>query len=103
MERHLWEILVPHQTNAGEKIDVAYHREWDAKVRAISGGLTILRPHRGQWMFDERLFEEKVIPCRILATREEIDQIIDLTLAHYPDQHAVLAYRLSSEVVLRYR
>lgn len=98
-----WEILVPYQTNEGKKIDVKYHREWDSKIRAISGGLTILRPMRGQWLFNNRFYDEKVIPCRILATKEEIDVIIEITLKHYKDQHCVMAYKISSEVIVKYR
>lgn len=103
MERQFWELLVPMTTTAGHKIPVEHHRNWDSKVRSISGGLTILRAMRGQWLFRDKLFEEKVIPCRILATREEMDKIVAMTLDHYHDQHCILAYQLSSEVILRYR
>jgi hypothetical protein len=103
-EQHFYEILVPmNWNNDGSKIDVEYHRQWDAKVRAISGGLTILRAVRGQWQYEDKLFTEKVIPCRILATREQMDKIVDITLEHYHDQISVLAYRLSSEVIMKYR
>lgn len=103
MERHLYEILVPECWNTGFKIAVEFHQQWDARVRSISGGLTILRPFKGQWEFDNKLFAEHVIPCRVLATREEMDTIMDITMEHYHDQHCVLAYRLSSEVIMRYR
>ena len=103
MERHLYEILVPRCWNHGSEIPVDYHHEWDSQVRAISSGLTILRPAKGQWVLDGRLLEEEVIPCRVLASREEMDAIMDITLEHYPDQHCILAYRLSTEVIMRYR
>lgn len=103
MKRQLWEVLVPVAWNTGFKIHVDYHREWDAKVRAISGGLTILRVVRGQWQTDDKLFNEKVIPCRVLCTRPEMDKIIDITMEHYHDQHAILAYRLTEEIILKER
>src|SRR5271157_3315079 len=103
MDRNFWEILVPVSWNDGTKIEVEYHRQWDAKVRAISGGLTIMRAIKGQWEFEELVFSEKVIPCRVLATSEQMDKIIDITLEHYHDQHTILAYRISSEVKLRNR
>jgi hypothetical protein len=80
-----------------------YHRVWDAKVRAIAGGLTILTPAKGQWVSAAgELYVERMIPVRISASREQIDQIIDLTLTYY-DQLAVLCYKISDEVILRHR
>lgn len=43
-----------------------------------------------------------MIPVRILASREEIDKIVDFTIQYY-DQEAVLCYKLSDEVILRYK
>jgi len=37
-----------------------------------------------------------------MATREEIEQVVDLTLKYY-DQLAVLCYKISDEVILRYK
>lgn len=122
----LWEILVPtekrvkspapsihaghddyaealkawHKRNA---YSTRYHKVWDEKVRAISGGLTIMSPVKGQWTSnDGDLFKERMIPVRIIATREQIEAIIDLTLEYY-DQLAVLCYKLSDEVILKHR
>jgi len=122
----LWEILVPTERRATPKrmaeiyaaqnpdvgvyVDgtfhpgyytTRYHRVWDEKVRAISGGLTVMRPAKGQWVSpDGQLFKERMIPVRIMATREQIDTIIDLTLEYY-DQLAVMCYKISDEVILR--
>jgi hypothetical protein len=80
-----------------------YHRVWDSKVRAITGGLTILTPAKGQWVSpDGMLFLERMIPVRIVATREQIEQIIDLTLEYY-DQLAVLCYKVSDEVIIKHK
>jgi hypothetical protein len=40
-----------------------------------------------------------MIPVRIAATRAQIDQILNMTMAYY-DQLAVLCYRVSDEVIL---
>ena len=99
----LWEILVPTvRRSDGKPYRTRYHRVWDAKVREISGGLTVLAPAKGQWHApDGELFVERMIPVRIIATREQMDQIVDMTLKYY-DQLAVLAYKVSDEVILRH-
>ena len=103
MTRKLWEILVPTVRNDGRPFSTRYHRVWDSKVRKISGGLTILTPVKGEWVSPKgELFRERNIPVRILASREEIEQIVDMTLSYY-DQIAILAYKVSDEVIMKYR
>lgn len=114
----LWEILVP----AARRVPIAqakgkgaadasghvavpcsvrYHRVWDAKVRAITGGLTILKPARGTWVdpVSKQLFADRTIPVRIACTRAQVDAIIRITIAYY-NQLAVMAYRVSDEVLI---
>ena len=102
--RCLWEILVPTVRPDGKRyFTVRYHRVWDAKVRAISGGLTILSPAKGQWVSpDGVLFAERMIPVRVIATEAEIDEVIKLTLEYY-EQQAVLCYRISDVIKMVYR
>ena len=97
----LWEILVPTMRNDGRPIRIRFHKVWDAKVRDISGGLTIMPVAKGQWLFKDELFQERMIPVRIIATRSEMDKIIDMTIKYY-EQLAVLAYKVSEEVILRH-
>lgn len=97
----MWEILVPTVRNDGRAIRTRFHKIWDAKVREISGGLTIMPVAKGQWIYKDSLFEERMIPVRIIATREEIEGIITLTMTYY-EQIAVLAYKISEEVILRH-
>ena len=102
MSKCLWEILVPTVRSDGSFYRTRFHRVWDGKVRNISGGLSILSPVKGQWISpDGDLFSERMIPVRIIATREEIDSIIDMTLEYY-EQKAVLCYKVSDVVILRY-
>lgn len=100
----MWEILVPTVRRVdGKPYTTRYHRVWDAMVRQVTGGLTILTPAKGQWVSDEgELFVERMIPVRIAATREQIDRIIDMTLTYY-DQLAVLCYKVSDEVIIRHK
>jgi hypothetical protein len=104
--KSMWEILVPteRRLSPGKYYTTRYHRVWDKKVREITGGLTIMTPARGQWVHPTtgNLYQERVIPVRIIATREEIDKVIDLTIKYY-DQLAVLCYKISDEVILRYK
>lgn len=100
----MWEILVP--TVKSERplkyYTTRYHRVWDEKVRELTGGLTIMTPGKGQWVSPSgKVFIERMIPVRIMATREEIEKIVDLTLNYY-SQEAVLCYKISNEVILRY-
>lgn len=96
----MWEILVPTQRNDGRPIRTRFHRVWDTKVRDITGGLTITPPVKGVWLSkngDE--FRERMIPVRILATREQMVRIVALTKTYY-EQLAVLAYCVSSDIIM---
>lgn len=102
----MWEILVPtvRRLSPGKFYTTRYHKVWDSKVREITGGLTIMSPAKGQWLNPTtgEFFNERMIPVRILASREEMEQVINLTLKYY-DQLAVLCYKISDEVILKYR
>ena len=101
----LWEILVPTvKDEATQKFyTLRYHKVWDAKIRAIAGGLTVLSPIKGQWVGPrDAVFNERMIPVRIAATKEQIMQVINITLEYY-DQEAVMAYRISDEVIIQMR
>lgn len=84
-EIFLWEILVPTvRRQDGKPIRTRFHRVWDAKVRFIAGGLTILSPVKGQWISpDNELFSERMIPVRIACSREHIALIADFTASYY--------------------
>lgn len=100
----LWEILVPTQWNTGKPIRTRHHKEWDKKVRKITGGLTILTPAKGQWVSPTgQLYAERMIPVRIVASRKQMDEVIKVTFKHYHDQLAILAYKISDEVLLVHR
>jgi hypothetical protein len=100
--RALWEILVPTISNVGKPIRLRHHRVWDAHVRKISGGLTVLPVAKGQWMHEGGLYAERMIPVRFMATRIEAEKIVDMTIKHY-DQKAVMAYKVAEEVILKHR
>ncbi len=94
MTKELWEILVP-VSYKGKELSVEFHQVWDAKVKAITGGLTIMKPtKKGYW----KEHEEKMIPVRIAATREQMDEIGQMT-KHYYSQESVMVYRISNEVI----
>ena len=103
MERDMWEILVPTISNEGKPFKTRYHKVWDEKVQAISGGLTILTPTKGKWVSPcGNEFHERMIPVRIIATRDEIEKIIDITMNFY-NQLAILAYKISNDVILKHK
>jgi hypothetical protein len=96
----LWEVLVPTVRRDGRPIRTRFHRVWDAKVRALTGGLTILPVARGQWVSPEgELFAERMIPVRIACTREQIIEIVKFSLDYY-EQLAIMAYRVSECVLI---
>lgn len=105
----LWEILVPCHRNDGRPYRVRHHRQWDTQVLRVTGGLTILKPTTAGYWFGDPVFGEAVlykdrmIPVRIAATDRQMKEIIRRTLNHYPDQEAVMAYKISDEVRLVHR
>ena len=102
-EKGVWVILVPTISNEGRPYKTRYHRVWDAKVRDITGGLTIQTPSKGQWVsLEGTLYAERMIPVQIICSRSEIEKIISLTMKYY-DQLAVLAYKISSEYILKHK
>lgn len=94
-EKRMWEILVPTVSNEGKPYRTRYHRVWDAKVKKITGGLTIVHPVKGTWVdpTDEAEYHERMIPVRIMATRGQIAEIAAMTKKYY-DQLEVLAYEI---------
>ena len=113
IELPLWEILVPYamgdhdgtdpnKPKRKRNIPVPYHQQWDAKVREITGGLTIMKVARGQWEDkDGKLYKELMIPVRIACTREQIDKIADFTIEHYA-QKAVFVTMVSECTIVYY-
>ena len=98
----LWEILVPTIRQDGRPIKTRFHRVWDTKVREISKGLTIIPPAKGQWVSPTGdVIAERMIPVRFMATRNQMNLIVDLTLKYY-EQQCVLCYKISDEVIFHY-
>lgn len=99
---HYYEILVPTiHYPSGKPISTRYHRVWDQKVRAITGGLTIHQPVKGQWMYENTLNSERMIPVRIACSPERITDILRMTKLYY-NQIEVFCVKISEEVI-RYR
>lgn len=98
--RNLYEILVPTVHRLTNKpITTRYHKVWDKKVYEITGGMTIMPPSKGRWISNQGdLYEERVIPVRIACTRSQMDAIMAMTMVYY-DQLAVMAYKISEEVL----
>jgi len=93
-DKILWEILVPTMMD-GKFIRTRYHKVWDKKVRAISNGLTILKPAKGEWVSATgELLAERMIPVRIACSEHDIEGIMDMTIKYY-NQEEVLAYKVS--------
>lgn len=105
MEKMLWEILIPTvkpNTEGKKFFTTRYHRIWDKKVKEISEGLTIMSPAKGHWVSPSgKEFKERMIPVRLISTREEIYFVIDLALEHY-SQESILCYKISDEVIFKY-
>lgn len=98
----MWEILVPCQWNTGKPVRTRHHKEWDKRVRKITGGMTIMKPAKGQWVSpSNELYEERMIPVRVSCTDTQINKIMDITAQHYK-QLAVLAYEVSTNVKLKH-
>ena len=100
----LWEILVPTIDRQKTEYIKGFHKKWDAKVRAITGGLTIRPVKKGQWVHPEskNLSAERMIPVKIAATQEQMLYICKMT-AEYYDQEVIMAYRISDRVIMMKR
>lgn len=103
---NLYCLLVPTTRNKplgkNPYYTTRYHRVWDSKVRKITGGLTILVPSRGQWISPNGdLYEEKMIPVQLMCTKEQIEEIADMTAKYY-QQLAIFYYKVSDEVVIKH-
>lgn len=99
----LWEILVPYKMGR-KNVQVPYHQEWDAKVVAITGGMTLMKVAKGSWVSPttQKLHKELMIPVRIACTEEQIRQIMEITIEHY-NQEAVFAMLVSEKVLIMNR
>ena len=98
---NLYEIMVPCQTNQGKPIRTRQHKEWDQRVRKLTGGLTVLAPAKGQWVSSSgKLFIDRMIPVRIACTSEQMETIADMTARFY-EQEAIMFYELSTKVTIK--
>lgn len=97
--KELFRILVPTVRNDGRPFRTRYHRVWDAKVRKISGGLTICTPVIGQWEDgddDSKLYKERMIPVEIACTKSEFLKILTMSKTYY-EQIKMYGFKLSSD------
>lgn len=102
LAKKLFQVVVPTRYGDTLKpISTKHHKNWDKYVRSISNGLTILSPAKGQWIHEQSLFEERVIPVLIMCTEKEINNIVQFTLRHYR-QKAVMYFVVSSDCRLEY-
>ena len=112
----LYEVLVPTIYGYPKQtpIRTKHHKNWDAFVQSVTGGLTILSPASGRWLNKGIEYPEKVIPVRIMCEEtifddaeeratirdtSQIDKIIKFTLSHYR-QKAVMYYKITNEVFI---
>jgi len=95
----LWEVLVPCESNYGFTFSLDYHKGWDAKVKALTGGLTIMKKARGEWVSNfGQTFIDEVIPVRIACNRATLNKILAMTKDYY-EQEAIFAFKVSEEVI----
>lgn len=98
----LWEILVPVRSNTSKEILVEDHWLWDAEVRKIVGGATIMRTVKGHWECDGKVVAERMIPVRVACTEEEMKRVVQLTIRYYK-QKAVMYYVVSERCYIETR
>jgi hypothetical protein len=97
MRTDMWEILVPASGNNKQEFTYEHHKAWDAYVKNLTGGVTIMKTAKGQWVSQEgELYIDRMIPCRIFCSDDEILQIVRFTMTHY-NQKAIAIAKLSDE------
>jgi len=95
----MYEVYVPATDPEGRLIEMAYHHIWDAKVRKLTQGLTVFQPAKGQWENEGVLYRDIMLPVRIACTPEQLEEIVNMTAAHYR-QRAVIRNLVSTDVVI---
>jgi hypothetical protein len=96
----LWQILVPCFRPDGRKFGIKHHKTWDVKVREIAKGLTVLQPVKGHWVKpDGTVLAERMIPCLIACSDEQMEQIVALTGPYY-QQEAVMWWAVSEQAYI---
>jgi hypothetical protein len=91
----VWEIIVPATSNEGSDFLLEHHQKWDAYVRSIAGGVTIMKSSTGYWLNQTgKLYVEKIIPCRIICTYDQIMDIVRFTAKHY-HQEAITCFQMA--------
>jgi hypothetical protein len=99
---NLYEVLVP-ASGRGGKFSYEHHKKWDAFVTEVAGGVTVHKASKGEWRSPTgELHVDRMIPCKIACTHEQLHKIIDFTIKHY-EQEAVMAYLVSEEVIIKHR
>ena len=95
----MWEILVPTAANDGTPFSRRHHQVWDTNVTAIAGGMTLVKPVRGSWVHEGETYTERMIPVRIMCTREQIIEIAKETARFY-NQIQVFATLVSTDTIM---
>ncbi|GGT56367.1 hypothetical protein GCM10010207_65350 [Streptomyces atratus] len=92
---------MPTVSNTGCPFSVRHHRQWDAMVKQLAGGMTLIQLIRGSWVdpVSQEDFAERMIPVRIMCTSEQIVGICKETARFY-DEFSVLATLVATEPVL---
>jgi len=97
MKTKVYKILVPANNNQGSEFSIEHHHQWDEFVRQLVGGVTIMKSVKGQWINPHgQLYTDKIIPCEISCTKEQIKKIAKFTKQHYR-QEAVAYYKISNK------
>jgi hypothetical protein len=74
-----------------------HHKKFDNLVLKTSGGSTEHPWSGGKWVFEGRLYQERMIPVVFLATTGQADRIAAFACKHY-DQTEILYYPISDRV-----
>lgn len=55
-----------------------------------------MTPSKGQWVcpYTNELYEERMIPVRIMCTENQIHEIVQIAIEHY-EQHAIMFFKVS--------
>tara|TARA_Y100000310_G_C20579166_1_gene762082 strand:- start:173 stop:535 length:363 start_codon:yes stop_codon:yes gene_type:complete len=109
-DKYLWEILVPtviirhvaegHGETEAWPVTTRYHRVWDNNVLELTGSEGLTRPPAaaGQWENPNgKLFKEKMLPVRFMATEDAALEVMKLTKKYY-NQEKVMCYVISKTV-----
>ena len=102
MQKRLWAIVRPMQSNSGKPFTVEHHRAWEDNVIGTFGGATFLPVADGAWKHGGMIFREPMQQINVIGTWDQMLNLVRETMLHY-DQLAIMWHMVAHDPHITYR